>query len=235
MKRFVKHDLPEIEQINLPDRRLYQTPEGNRYPSVTTVLSILESPELDEWRLKVGPEEAARIGRIAADSGTKLHEACENYLLGRPTKWTMFDLNAKDMYKLCLPVLERIDVIHAIECRLYSDNLKVAGSVDLIGVLDGDLCIMDWKSSKRYKSKVDIPNYFMQACFYALMFEEQTGVSIPNLKILLVSPEYGLYIHTENTRDWIEKCHVVRKTGLFQLCVSYWFRPIPILRDRLHP
>ena len=211
MKRFVKHDLPEIEQINLPDRRLYQTPEGNRYPSVTTVLSILESPELDEWRLKVGPEEAARIGRIAADSGTKLHEACENYLLGRPTKWTMFDLNAKDMYKLCLPVLERIDVIHAIECRLYSDKLKVAGSVDLIGVLDGDLCIMDWKSSKRYKSKVDIPNYFMQAAAYAYMWWERTGIVVKKIKILMAIPEYGLLIHEENVADWIQKFIVTRE------------------------
>lgn len=211
MKRFVKHDLPEIEQINLPDRRLYQTPEGNRYPSVTTVLSILESPELDEWRLKVGPEEAARIGRIAADSGTKLHEACENYLLGRPTKWTMFDLNAKDMYKLCLPVLERIDAIHAIECRLYSDKLKVAGSVDLIGMLDGDLCIMDWKSSKRYKSKEDIPNYFMQCAAYAYMFWERTGIVVKKIKILMAIPEYGLLIHEENVADWIQKFIVTRE------------------------
>lgn len=211
MKTFIHFDLPKIEQINLPDRRLYRTPEGKEYPSVTTVLSVLPSPELDEWRLKVGSEEADRIGRIATDSGTKLHEACENYLLDRPTKWTMFDLNAKDMYKLCIPVLERIDNIYALESRLYSDRLEIAGSVDLIGFLDGDLCVMDWKSSKRPKSKEEISSYFMQTSAYAYMFWERTGVTVKKIKILMAVPGHGMIIFEEDVADWIQKFVVTRK------------------------
>ena len=62
--------------------RVYATPTGEKYPSITTVLSSFNKKALFEWRKRVGEEEANRIAAKASRRGTKLHTVCENYLLG---------------------------------------------------------------------------------------------------------------------------------------------------------
>ena len=59
--------------------RTYIDPEGNRYPSITTVLSILSRDSIAAWRRKVGDEEANKVSHRAS------HEARQCTILWRST------------------------------------------------------------------------------------------------------------------------------------------------------
>lgn len=203
MRQFIDHPFPVIEQINSDNGRRYKVPSGELYPSVTTVLSSKESPELDAWRESIGQEEARRVGARAGVKGSKVHEACENMLLGKETKWGMFDGEARNDFSTFIPVIENISIVHAIEKQMFSDKLKVAGTVDLICEYQGKLCILDWKTSRRVKDAEEITSYFMQMSVYALMFWEHTGIAIPHLCVQMTIDGYGLKTFWETPKKWI--------------------------------
>ena len=72
--------LPELTTETINRKRYYVTPEGNKYPSITTILSIRKKEGLFEWRKRVGNEVANHIARTAAARGTKVHHMCEDFL-----------------------------------------------------------------------------------------------------------------------------------------------------------
>ena len=211
MPTFIEHNIPKINQINSETGRKYSTPEGKYYPSVTTVLSFQEKPELIAWRKRVGDAEANRISRIASTKGSKVHLACENYLQGKETEWGIAESDAREAFQAFIPVLENVTVVHAMETRMWSDKLEVAGTVDLIAEVDGELTVLDWKTSSRYKRKEDIPDYFKQMATYSVMFYERTGIAIPNMTIQMTVPEIGLLTFKEKVRDWVPEFIKVRK------------------------
>ena len=73
-------NLPEVKTETINRKRFYVTPEGRKYPSITTVLSIRNKKGLFEWRKRVGNDVANHIARTAAARGTKVHHMCEDYL-----------------------------------------------------------------------------------------------------------------------------------------------------------
>jgi hypothetical protein len=211
MPKFFNYDIPVIEQINSATGRRYSTPEGKMYPSVTSVLSAEENPHLKAWRARVGEKEADRISKQATTKGSKVHEACEDYLQGKTTEWGLRESEAKEAFSVFIPVLESIDEVHAIETRMWSDKLEVAGTVDLIARIDGELTVADWKTSSRYKRKEDIPDYFKQMASYSVMFYERTGIAIPNMIVLMTVPEIGLLTFKEKVKDWVPEFVKARK------------------------
>ena len=80
MFEHVPVELPEITAKTTDGVRLYETPEGNKYPSITTVLSVRNKKGLMEWRKRVGNEVANYVAGKAASRGTKVHHMCEDYL-----------------------------------------------------------------------------------------------------------------------------------------------------------
>ena len=141
-------------------KRLYLTPSGNHYPSVTTVISnnSKKQKSLARWRKRVGKEKAAAITAKASKQGTRIHYLCEDYLSKREFRKKEFDL---EMWESIKPELDRIDNIHGLESKLFSDHLEVAGTVDCVGEYDGKLSIIDFKTSSKLKTKEQIKNYFM--------------------------------------------------------------------------
>jgi ATP-dependent exoDNAse (exonuclease V) beta subunit len=211
MKKFLHYDIPAIEQINESTGRRYSTPEGKLYPSVTSVLSVEDNPALEAWRQRVGEAAANKISRTATIRGSKVHEACENYLQGKTTEWGITESAAQELFQAFLPILDRVEVVHAMETRMWSDKLEVAGTVDLICEIDGRLTILDWKTSSRYKTKADIPNYFHQMASYAVMFYERTGVVVPNMTVAMTVPEIGLLTFEEPVKPWVPGFLALRK------------------------
>jgi len=210
----INHNLPELEQINTPDGRFYKTPSGLLYPSVTTILSSVPSPELDEWRLRVGNAEADTVCRISSSRGTFIHQCCENYILGKENKFSTFDYLEKPMFQNMIPYLDMFDEVHALETRLFSDKLRVAGTVDCIAKIAGQMYIVDYKTSKHFKYASDIPNYFTQCAAYSIAFFEQTGIVVPNIRILMTTTDYGVLVFDEKVKDWIGKFIELRKAVL---------------------
>ena len=80
-------ELQPITATNKDGVRLYETPEGNKYPSITTVLSVRNKKGLMEWRKRVGNDVANHVAKTAANRGTKVHHMCEDYLNNMPTNF----------------------------------------------------------------------------------------------------------------------------------------------------
>jgi genome maintenance exonuclease 1 len=189
--------------------RLYQTPEGNKYPSITTVLSVRNKQGLMEWRKRVGDEVANHISRTAAARGTKVHHMCEDYLnnvhLNFPNIWKE---HRKNFLPYCLftqlkSVLVNIDNIYAQEAGLYSDKYKVAGRVDCIAEYKGTLSIIDFKTSTKEKNDEWNENYYIQGSAYAEMFGERTDIEISQVVILVVTEDGTVQEFIKDKKDYL--------------------------------
>jgi genome maintenance exonuclease 1 len=204
MKHFnhVNIDLPSIKQVNLESKRLYETATGNKYPSVTTVLSAHNKDAIVAWRKRVGNEEANRISVAATKRGTKIHSIIESYLKNedRPIENNL-DLNR---FFSLEPYLENIDNIHVQERPLYSDHLRLAGTVDCIAEYDGRLSVIDFKTASKAKKKEWIHSYFMQCAAYAIMYEERTKRPITNLVIMISVEDDAPQIFFEKRDNWVK-------------------------------
>lgn len=208
MKNFIVHDIPKIKRIDSDSGRVYQTPTGQAYPSVTSVTSLSTAKYIHEWRQRVGVEEANRVSAKASKRGTAIHSLCENYLLGtNPTP----NLADHEMWSTLKPHLDRIDNIHCFETQLFSHHLGVAGTVDCIAEYDGRLSVIDFKTSSRVKSRDDIHTYFMQTSAYAVMFEELTGVPVNRLVIIMGVDNEDALIFQEKRNVWIGEFKRIRE------------------------
>jgi len=183
--------LIDLEAITSDNGRLYVTPEGNKYPSVTNVIGATSKKSILQWRKRVGEKEANRISSRAASRGTSLHSMNEDYLNN------MFNEDKyKDkvlplfMFKHLKPFLNKINNIHVLEGALYSDRLKLAGRVDCIAEYENELAIIDFKSSTEPKKREWIENYIAQECAYAMMYYERTGIKVKKL-VTLIACENG--------------------------------------------
>ena len=177
----------DLKTDTIDGSRLYVTPSGVKYPSITTVLGHFGKHKLMEWRKAVGEEEANRVGRLAADRGTRLHTICEKYIDNEEDIFGVKTMpHVKSMFYSIKPVLDsRIGKVYLQEVPLYSDHLRIAGRVDLIAEFDGVISIIDFKTSSRRKTAEDIKDYFEQETAYAIMFEERTGTPIVNLVTIM--------------------------------------------------
>ena len=208
MKTFIPHEIDKIVQKNVDGSRVYLTPSGNKYPSITSVTGILSLKSIYEWRQRVGNEEANRISARASSRGTRIHSLCENYLLGKGSEPTIFD---QEMFSKIVPYLDKIDNIHCLETRLYSDHLEAAGTVDCIAEYEGKLSVIDFKTSSRVKSIDDIDGYFMQTAAYAVAFEERTGIPVGRLVIIMGVDNDETMIFKQKRDDWIKPFIETRK------------------------
>ena len=202
MKTFIKHDFPTLKRVDSPEGRVYQTSTGKKYPSVTSVLGMMDKTAFFEWRKRVGEEEANKISARAARRGTDIHTLCENYLNGNPCEPSMFD---QQVFNSLIPHLDKIDNIHALESKLYSDYLQVAGTVDCIAEYDGKLSVIDFKTSRRIKQKDEIDGYFIQTAAYAVAFEERTQIPVSRLVIIMGVDEEKPLIFNEKRDNWIDR------------------------------
>ena len=169
-------NLPEITATTTDGVRLYETPDGNKYPSITTVLSVRNKKGLFEWRKRVGEETANKITASATKRGTNFHQLVEDYLRAETDIIIENDLQ-RGMFNAMQPVLDEIIPL-ALEAPLFSPNLKMAGRVDCVGLFDNNLCIIDFKTSSKYKEEYMAKPWFIQMTAYALMVEELTGQAI---------------------------------------------------------
>ena len=152
--------LPEIHTETIKGKRFYVTPEGKKYPSITTVLSGRNSEGLVRWRQSVGNDVANQIMRTAAKRGTAVHELAENYLNNDELKNQ--EVLPLFMFTQLKPELDNINNVVTQEAGLYSDKWGIAGRVDCIAEYDGKLTVIDFKTSTKEKKDECIENYYMQ-------------------------------------------------------------------------
>ena len=208
MKKVFEHEKLDIGYDDLvadtrETGRVYVAPDGSRYPSVTTVLSILSEDAIRAWRLRVGEEEANKVGHRASNRGTAVHSIIEKYLRNEDTSDNLPHI--KQSLANLRPILDKsIGKIFGLETALYSRHLGMAGRCDCIAEWNGVPSIIDFKTSKRIKKKENIASYFAQASAYAIMFEERTGLAIPNTVIVMDVDDNHPLIFEEHRDNFVE-------------------------------
>ena len=195
MKTFNHIGLDPIElcATMVEGKRVYSTPEGDRFPSVTTVISnnAKKKQAIARWRERVGKEKADNVTARSTSRGTKYHSIVEDYLNN--------ELDLKKYGKYPLPVLmfhhsiqdlDRINNIYLQEAALYSKHLELAGRVDCIAEFDGVLSIIDFKTSATPKREQYLHDYFVQEVAYACMLQELYDLSVKQI-VTIVACENG--------------------------------------------
>jgi len=198
----------EMTRLMEDGTRYYKVDGALAYPSVTSVISFVKASKFAEWRQRVGEEEANRVTKQATTRGTKLHRVFEVYLQNG-------DYQALDewqspliqlMFKYAKPYIDkRLDRIYQQETNMYSSRLCLAGTVDLICEVDGELSIVDFKTSKQEKPEEWLEDYFVQLSAYWAMFSERTGVVPQKLVVFLVGENGDVQIvERRNVIDYLK-------------------------------
>jgi len=184
--------IPLAIQKNIDGVRYYQTPQGKLYPSITSVLTkSSDLTGLEIWKERVGSDAAEQIMLEAQINGTLTHKMCEDYLNNKNMEQEYAEI-PKNHFEKLKPYLHKINNIRGIEFALFSDEFKIAGTCDCIAEYDGDLSIIDFKTSrsKLVEHYDKVQKYFMQATAYSLMWKERTGIEIDQI-VIIGSEENG--------------------------------------------
>lgn len=196
--------LCNLNRIEHNGKRYYESPTGQRLPSVTTFLSTFKKDSLMKWRKRVGEEEANRISARATRRGTKFHSLMESYL-NNETGFLNEDVmpDMQQAFYQMQPILDNIDNVHYIETMLYSETIGLAGQVDLIAEYEGVPSIIDFKTSSKLKKEEWIEDYFLQTTAYSLMYEDMTSVKAKQLVILISVDHEQPQVFVKDRRDYV--------------------------------
>tara|TARA_B000000565_G_scaffold254461_1_gene232876 strand:+ start:560 stop:1252 length:693 start_codon:yes stop_codon:yes gene_type:complete len=199
MFKHVDLNLPKLTRETIDGVRYYSVPDEDellRLVSITSVTSHFNKEIFVNWRKKVGNEEADRITKAATTRGTDMHTLTEHYLKNDqvlPEVPPISDF----LFKISKGELNKIDNIHSLEGALYSKQLGIAGTVDCIAEYDGELSIIDFKTSKKPKPREWIEHYFVQAMAYGCMLYELKNISIKKLVIIMACENGECVVYEE--------------------------------------
>lgn len=190
-------EFPKLTRELIDGVRYYNTPSGNKkLVSITSVISHYKKDFFQKWRKRVGEAEADKITKKATSRGTDFHTLTENYFYNIPELPKVQPLSEMLFY-VAKPTLDRIDNIRALEGSLYSEFLGIAGTVDCIAEFDGELAIIDFKTSAKPKPRDWIDGYFVQCCAYACMLHELTGISVKKFVIIMACEDGECVVYEE--------------------------------------
>ena len=195
-------DLQKLPRRNVNGTRVYETPDGSYYPSVTTITGQMNKKAINEWRARVGEKVANQITKQASARGTSIHKLCEHYILGTMDDVKIMPSNKEMFSSMANHLAETIGKVYAVEGFLYSDFLRSAGQVDMIAEYNGVLSVVDFKTSKKKKNPEWIENYFVQEAAYSFMFEERTQLQVGQLVTVIgVDGEDEPQVFIKNTKE----------------------------------
>ena len=122
----------------------------------------------------------------SAEDGTKVHNMIEAYLNGEelnflsPNKQPLYEtdvwvnfLKFVEFWETFKPTLIETEV------HLFSDELKVAGTCDMVCEINGELWVIDFKTSNHVHT-----TYYFQTAVYSKCYEECFGKKVARRGIL---------------------------------------------------
>lgn len=205
---------PELKRQESDEGRFYLDSKNNPVPSVTTVLNKTSNKKesIQQWRNRVGEEEANRIIKQSTDIGTMVHEALELYL--NEKEWRNFSDNQDGVLaermteKFIESGLNSITEVWGLEVGLILDGLY-AGTADCVGKINGVPSLIDFKTARKMKKREWIEDYFLQCCAYANAHNVMFNTDINQIVILMID------------RDLIFKEFIVQPTE-FNILTKLW-------------
>ena len=188
----------ELNRVHEGEKRYYVTPENNKYPSITTITSFRNREIFANWRKKVGLEEANRKTKRATNRGTATHTLIEHYLKNEEVPES--DPLPNYLFQQAKPTLNKINNIHCLEGTLYSDQLHLAGQVDCIAEYEGELAVIDFKTSEKVKPEKWIEHYYVQCMAYGMMYFERTQETIKKLVIIMTCEDGDVKVYEQRDK-----------------------------------
>ena len=213
-------EFPELKVHNINGLRFYETPEGLKYPSITTVLGKQPGKQkgLQEWRERVGEQQANIIAGKAARRGSVFHQIVEDYLnseCGFFVNTQIDEYKQKNFLAWCMfgemrPYLDECLTKTIIqEQNMYSNKYKVAGRCDFVGVYKDTITVVDFKTATKMKKEEWCEDYFIQCAAYASMYEENTGIGVDDIAIMMVAEDGQVNLFEKKTFEYLDKLEVI--------------------------
>lgn len=212
-----KFKYAELKQVNDPiaKKRVYVTPDGEKLPSVTTILSSTKDmTHINEWKKRIGEDKAKEIVTEASGVGTAMHSNLERFLCGmeRQPGNNVVHVQANKMADVIIQNgLKDVDEVWAMEQSLYFPGLY-SGTTDLCGVYKGKPAIMDFKQTNKPKKAEWVEDYYLQLVAYGLAHDEVYGTNIRSGIIFMCSRDlqYQQFEVNETTYDhykgvWLDR------------------------------
>ena len=185
--------------------RYYDTPSGKPMPSITSVTSFYNRKVFQDWRARVGEEEANKVSRVSTRRGSLFHELVEVYLKNEDVKAAKPLPSTMALFVAAKDKLDNINNIHALEKSIYSDYFGIAGRVDCIAEYNGELAVIDFKTSTKIKPEKWIEQYFVQETAYACMYYEMTGEIVKKIVTIMVAENGECVVYEKtNKSDYIK-------------------------------
>ena len=180
-----KFNYVPINRVVVEGSRKYATPDGEKLPSVTTILSATTPKEkqeaLQNWRNRVGHKQAQAITTEAANRGTRMHKFIEDYIKNGVISDSGTNPYSIQSHRMAQSIISQGLVncteFWGTEVPLYFPKIY-AGTTDLVGVHGGSESIMDHKQSNKLKKREWIDDYFIQLAAYATAHNEVHGTNI---------------------------------------------------------
>lgn len=203
-----KHSLISTSDLNTieKDGKRFYVVGDKEYLSVTSLLSFTSEDSIKKWKAKVGEKKAAEVIQLSTDRGKQLHDLCESYLKNETIDYSKImphtRMRLTDMQKV---LDENVNNIRGIEFPLYSDILKLAGRSDCIADWNGELAILDFKTSNKFKKESWIENYFLQTTSYALMLDERYNMMPKKIVVLITNGFDPIQIFVKTPLEYVNK------------------------------
>tara|TARA_B110000438_G_scaffold213506_1_gene205749 strand:+ start:376 stop:1035 length:660 start_codon:yes stop_codon:yes gene_type:complete len=209
MYNHIPINFTQAKLIEKDNSHFYQTPTGEVYPSITTILQKTMSngkkESLQNWKEQEIASEY--ITQEAATIGTETHKLIENHI-NEIRQTDEVRLLSVAHFNNLIPFLQKINDVHGTELRLYSNSMKLAGTSDCIANYDGELSIIDYKTKRSNQKEEWMTDHFIQGTAYSQMFKELTGIEVKQV-VILVSSEKNSRMefvkNIENYKDLLTK------------------------------
>ena len=174
MKLLKKYPYKHYNRSQDTDGRKYLV-DNIKVPSVTTILSATKDmTQLNDWRRRVGNEEANKIMKKASTVGTEMHQVLEYALNGQGYYNDMEEGSKPRMMAKTILDNIKIDEVWGNEVSLEYKN-KFAGTCDLTAIAYGKPSIVDWKQANRPKREEWVEDYKLQLGAYYLAHTTNYG------------------------------------------------------------
>ena len=227
MKWNKKFEYPASIRSSIEGKRHYEI-TGQKLPSVTTILSATQSSEkkkkLEEWKKRVGTQQADRIRDVSAMRGTAMHTYLEGYILGE----NHLDLTSigREAERMANVVIEKglgdLGEVWGSEVTLYYPGLY-AGATDVVGMYGGREAIIDFKQTNKPKQREWIDDYFTQLAAYAMAHNQVYDTKIQSGIILMCSKDcffQKFEVHDEEFQGYMHE---------FLRRVDEYYKIVPIV------
>jgi hypothetical protein len=227
-----KFNYAPVPRVEINGKRFYATPDGNKLPSVTTILDKTKPEEkkaaLQAWRNRVGAERAQQITTEAANRGTRMHTYLEHYVKHGEMKDRPGNPFAVPSWVMAQTVIDqgltnRVNEFWGYEVPLYFPGVY-AGTTDAAGVHLNEDAILDYKQTNKPKKIEWIEDYFLQLCAYAEAHNEVYGTHIKKGVILMcVKPDVDDQMNIVKPPEYQE---FVLEGAEFERYRSQWWKRV---------